>query len=857
MDAPVLAGLKRTAIDIALDKISNVYTFDTSCFYTDEEKEIDQKLQKARGILAARRKVNSKFQKKHIKKLNKIIADTKAELKQVIENNIGLTRELRPEAVSSKNIVGIFDSELIRASQMTGDGVGDFLSIIKVYFFGVFESLVKNGYTHNGEKYVFFSASAGQIRTKKAVFVKESRLNEIWNTLSCGLSIEKINERGGVNTNKYLAYLALCNSATDRWEDFNIDDCIVVDDLETSVTGLVDYIDEATYDIERKTMDVSIKHTDGCGMILPSLKNKNFMIRAPWIKGLLSPFPFDKFIREQNRKNPGAKCGVIKDIYGAEHDVLAEGVKIIFTKSQFKMWDYYSNWDEYKTNFKQYGCSAGICNEEQNYIETAKFNYQMLQTLADMSDDELATICEKTNDAMYKLSTDRNTMLRVFGATSYNQHKNDFQKCLSIYPELLQDVYTKESLREIKASIRKQALGGKFDINAKYLFIIPDLYAFCERLFLGIDTPKGLLGDGEVYCRAYPQNKKLDCLRSPHLYMEHAIRKNVYGENSEYKRWFNTNGIYTSTYDLISKILMFDNDGDISLVCADETIIKVAERNASNIVPLNYNMRKAPKQILTPDAMYKGMVAAYTGGNIGEISNNITKIWNSAEPNLDAIKILCYRNNLTIDYAKTLFKPAMPKDKEALIRKSCSGKVPHFFLYAKDKLSEQVASKNNSCVNRLDKIIHTYKFNFDKKMLGEFDYKMLMDNPNTEIQPQDMPVIRAYYNLTKAISFRLAEEDDQNNFNYVYSKIREQLLYYDGDINHLTDIIIKQIFSVKKAKHKAAFWSCFGDIVFTNLQRNIDAKTVMCSECGKRFYRRSNSHILCDLCAANHKNSGK
>ena len=277
VDAPVLAGLKRTAIDIALDKISNVYTFDTSCFYTDEEKEIDQKLQKARGILAARRKVNSRFQKKHIKKLNKIIADTKAELKQVIENNVGLTRELRPEAVSSKNIVGIFDSELIRASQMTGDGVGDFLAIIKVYFFGVFESLVKNGYTHNGEKYVFFSASAGQIRTKKAVFVKESRLNEIWNTLSCGLSIEKINERGGVNTNKYLAYLALCNSATDRWEDFNIDDCIVVDDLETSVTGLVDYIDETTYDIERKTMDIPIKHTDGCGMILPSLKNKNFI----------------------------------------------------------------------------------------------------------------------------------------------------------------------------------------------------------------------------------------------------------------------------------------------------------------------------------------------------------------------------------------------------------------------------------------------------------------------------------------------------------------------------------------------------------------------------------------------------
>ena len=34
--------------------------------------------------------------------------------------------------------------------------------------------------------------------------------------------VEKINEQGGVNINKYLAYLALCNSATTLWKDFDI-----------------------------------------------------------------------------------------------------------------------------------------------------------------------------------------------------------------------------------------------------------------------------------------------------------------------------------------------------------------------------------------------------------------------------------------------------------------------------------------------------------------------------------------------------------------------------------------------------------------------------------------------------------
>ena len=59
----------------------------------------------------------------------------------------------------------------------------------------------------------------------------------------CGLTIEKINEKGGINPNKFLSYLALSNSATDPWNDFDIDKSIVVEDFETNVQGEVDYID--------------------------------------------------------------------------------------------------------------------------------------------------------------------------------------------------------------------------------------------------------------------------------------------------------------------------------------------------------------------------------------------------------------------------------------------------------------------------------------------------------------------------------------------------------------------------------------------------------------------------------------
>ena len=467
-------------------------------------------------------------------------------------------RTVRQEHLTDKNIVCIFDSDLTRSLHLEEGCCNDAIIIVKVYYYEVAESIIKNGFYMNGEKYVFFSASAGQIRTKKFVAVKEDALNRCMDKLTCGLSLEAINAQGGINVNKYLAYLALCNSATDLWEDFDIDRCIVVDDFETNVRGVVDYITVEDGAITRQEMDVPVTHTDGCGMVLPSVSKKNFMVRLPWIKGLLASFPFDKFIREANRRDSRVNHGLITDIYGEEHDVLAEGIQVVFTKSQFKTAKYFSSWHQYQENFKKYGCTAGKCNVEEDHIPNAQFNYQMLQTLNEMSDAELETLAAETNRKITAIASDRNAMLQVFGATKYDQRKDAFQECLCIYPELLQDAYCMESLRSIKAKLIKEGRGGRLDINGKYLFLLPDLYAACEHWFLGEDIPMGLLADGEVYCRMYPRTEKLDCLRSPHLYREHAVRKNVYAGDAERKRWFTTDALYTSSFDTISKVLMME-----------------------------------------------------------------------------------------------------------------------------------------------------------------------------------------------------------------------------------------------------------------------------------------------------------
>lgn len=92
------------------------------------------------------------------------------------------------------------------------------------------------------------------------------------------------------------------------------------------------------------------------------------------------------------------------------------------------------------------------------------------------------------------------------------------------------------------------------------------------------------------------------------------------------------------------------NDGDKLLCVADKTLIEAAERHMSDTVPLDYDLRKAGASPITLDSVYGGMTAAYTGGNIGPISNTISKIWNSDEPDIDVIKRLCLINNETIDF---------------------------------------------------------------------------------------------------------------------------------------------------------------------------------------------------------------
>lgn len=811
--------MKRVAKKVSsrsdLTKQIYIYSVDTSAFYSDDEFEMHK--------LSFKKKKSSK---------------SKSNFREKLDSANDKPRRLRSESINEKNVVSLFDSVLTRTLKLSDGGKpNESLIIVRSYYNSVLKQLITNGFIHNNEKYIYYSSSAGQIRTKKAVFIKKKLWDLHKDALMCGLTVDSINKQGGANINKYLAYKALQFSASTDWTNFDIDRAIVVDDLVTDINCKVDFIDRDTYEItEKKEMAINIEHTDGAGMILPSVSKYAFMTRLPWIKGLLVPFDFNKFARE---------CGnyKIKDIWNKEWDIKHDRIEIVFTKSQFKMWKYYESWEDYKNKFKEYKSVAAKMNEEDTYFKKANLGYQMLQTLTNITDDEIKSLSEKTVDQIHNLKTNKETMLEVLGATETNKYKTNYQHALYTYNELLNDADSKNVINNKAKKLINEAKSGRLLIDGHYTYISPDLYAFCEFLLLGKSKPSGLLKNGKVSTRLFEKNENLDVLRSPHLYREHAIRQNI--RNEELDKWFITNCIYTSVHDPISKMLQFDVDGDKALVTNDKTLITVAERNMEGIVPLYYEMAKADPEVLNNENIYTGLENAFKA-NIGRISNDITKVWSSENPNLKVVKWLCMEGNFEIDYAKTLFKPKRPKHVDEVIKSFTKLKVPYFFVYAKDKEKSKVADMNNCVVNRLGEFIPSKSINF-KRVAGEVNYKWFMSSTIANYNNRE-DIVSLYNKLCKQKSQLIkagieSEDNGWNNKLYVFNKIKEELLALEPNINKVTNTLVELLFT-SNSRNKRILWECFGDVMLKNLLNEFVDK-IVCLTCQKRVPKTNNRQKYC------------
>ena len=633
-------------------RIYKLSTFDT---FTDEERALNEAYKKA-GI-----KEKATLKKIRDDKIASYEGIRKIDRRRLYTYEYDKDGKVVEESESINKQIALFESEMVRCTE---NNLDDFPLIMEIVYMKiafqtlVFKQILERGLLIDDKKYIFYTATTSQMKNSEFVLVQEDFYNKNQNKFMCGLTDNIINQKGGCNSGKYLAYKGLPLSASILPEGYEIDieKCLVVPDFETAVNEKVECIDidhrnrELT-GIGRREENVEIPQTDGAGMFLPGVLPASAQIRCSHLKGAIFPFDFRKFLGQDEvegvKPNP-----VIKDAWGKVHDVIKEDIQVIFTASQLKMWKYYDSWEEYKKAFHENGMKVSINKfadtEPKGY---AKTSYQFIQTLSSekLTDEKLAELCADTIEYLDKMKTDLDTMIRIA-----SKDDDYISMALEVYRELVYDEYIQSKLESKFKSERNDARGNKLILkDSLYSYICPDLYAFCTWLFCGIENPKGIIPRNYVYNSFFSDKpyEVVDCLRSPHLYVEHGIRKLVKDDVLEKCReWFNDFDTVVSSHDLLCRLLMFDVDGDEILLTPNKTIIECVP---DDIVPLYYIPFDPVKSEINNDAIYRAIVSCMENTQIGDISNVMTKNYNNPDTDMEFNKAMCCYNNLSIDYPKT------------------------------------------------------------------------------------------------------------------------------------------------------------------------------------------------------------
>ena len=466
-----------------------------------------------------------------------------------------------------------------------------------------YKTIGKNGFTLNGNHYRRLMCSAAMARTNRALFCTDYIYDKIDDVLRCGCKQTKIVPA------KWNAYYSLMSSAAFRVSTPRV---CVVKDLEINMVKNVDWAEESEHQdiITNKDMELPFNLWDGMGLISPEMSKiwseevgydgiaESFIVRAPYIKGLVATFDFHKFSDEI------AHSKTIKDIYGIEHN--SDDIDIILTESQFKLWNAYESSEQHQRCMDERDLHWGVTKwGAPEKKKTMRTNYQFVQVL-NLQDEDMKELCQPTIDWFNGVSGDdyNYKLLYSLGKTVskyepdelWNNLQDPAIKALMLEPELLEDSYLNE---KITASIKKkikESYIGKLIVKGSFNFLYCDPYGLAEYAF-GME-PKGLLKEFEFYADFWSRTNANEVIgmRSP-LTWRAEVNKMKLLYTEKMREWYKyiPSGIVLNMWgndrDTYSGS---DFDGDI-LASTDNPVFLRCRYGG---VPVLYEHKKAMKEII-------------------------------------------------------------------------------------------------------------------------------------------------------------------------------------------------------------------------------------------------------------------
>ncbi len=584
-----------------------------------------------------------------------------------------------------------------------------------------YSKLAHRGFYVNGRHYVRLCAGSGQLRNNTITFVWDVMYKYLTEALYCGITPDELGESFSVS--KWNAYVGLSESGM-RFLQSAPRVCVVSDYEKIKPHMPIDYIETENVG-RRKNKKVDKKITrhfyddkemgfdalnsfDGQGLADPEWMEKvacelgyldgtkgytpsEYILRAPWCKGLVAAFDFKAYCREHG-------VTVIRDIYGTEYAI--DDIDVLLSTSQFKLWKIYGKhggWKYHQESMKRYGLRWGvvIANKEKDDYYRA-LNYQYIQAL-DLSDKDIDELCSHTEELLTKLcSGDTETVYQTLvgfsdgeeGLSSYNEDSMEaakssaslLQRTVAHNCEILQDTHIQTLIyREVESKFNGAKI-GKILCRGGYSFIVSDPVAQIQHIIRAhaLDGDNhievsGLIPANMIYSaywnQAAPGSEQVVLMRSPLI---DASEVTVCGlaKTPEMSRWYShiKSGLILSIHDVNTLALQnCDFDGDRCFSSNDRILINGAQKNP---VPILYPSAGAQlKGAITFESMIEADIRGLNSA-VGSLSNQATCLYalrdkyEKGSPEYEElsrrIKIVSELVGVEIDKIKTGIPPMKP-----------------------------------------------------------------------------------------------------------------------------------------------------------------------------------------------------
>lgn len=672
--------------------------------------------------------------------------------------------------------------------------------------------IAKAGFKINDNEYTRFCSGSGQIRRNTITFIRKELYSYLFEALCCGLTEEDFGN--DFNVAKFNAYFGL-NMSGCKFLSEVPRVCVISDFEQIRPHVEVDYIETdiqmensksgkgrgkkiiKKYPVSKFYDEIenvpALNSFDGQGLVDSDYAVKmakdlgydyvpsQFIIRAPWIKGLLVNFRWKDYLRQHN-------VTMLKDIDGIPMRV--KDIDILISASQWKMHKIYSKkggeqggWKYYIDSMKKNNLKWGVVMPNKKYDDDIKaLNYQYNSAL-NLDDNGLDELCKRTEELLTNLCSGNleqvyksliihkniNSDVECNGDDIDASDENDkkeyhpfLQKAVTHNIDLLQDRYIQDLIMKDCKTKFNAAKIGKLLTESNYQFLVSDPVAQVQHVIknhaikeIDIETGElipnrkeiileevdGLLKENEVYSyywnkKKWDDNKprKLVLMRSPLIDRSEVVVADLKREGVD---WYNTitSGIILSIWDLATlQMQNCDYDGDRCYSSRMDTLITASMKNPR---PLMYP--SATTQLMATINQENCIEADIRGLNskVGSISNKSAAFYamlalygeDSEEYNelLSRIKILGEIVGVEIDKIKTGVAPVEPTSWKPLQYEKkqstdINGRVRT--IYTQSNEEKDGIRKHNAMIPDKKPYFMRYIYNYLNKDIETFRYSL-------------------------------------------------------------------------------------------------------------------------------------